>query len=110
MNAIFRADDVILRKRGVEFVDGTAPGFAAILGAAPNPEIAAKIATELQEKNLYVFMASKHQGVSFSEQLVEAGVQLGHFPAIAAGLNAYRLVKQGQAGLPVEVGAEEGSR
>ena len=26
------ADDVILRKRGVEFVDGTAPGFAAILG------------------------------------------------------------------------------
>ncbi|GAI75426.1 unnamed protein product, partial [marine sediment metagenome] len=28
------ADDVILRKRGIEFVDGTAPGFAAILGAA----------------------------------------------------------------------------
>jgi acetyl-CoA synthase len=25
------ADDVILRKRGVEFVDGTAPGFAAIV-------------------------------------------------------------------------------
>src|SRR4030042_6944052 len=24
------ADDVILRKRGVEFVDGTAPGFAAV--------------------------------------------------------------------------------
>ena len=29
------ADDIIMRKRGVEFVDGTAPGFAAILGAAP---------------------------------------------------------------------------
>ena len=29
------ADDVIFRKRGVEFVDGTAPGFAAIVGAAP---------------------------------------------------------------------------
>jgi len=30
------ADDVIFRKRGVEFVDGTAPGFAAIVGAAPS--------------------------------------------------------------------------
>ncbi len=29
------ADDVIMRKRGVEFVDGTAPGFAAVLGRAP---------------------------------------------------------------------------
>ena len=71
------ADDVILRKRGVEFVDGTAPGFAAILGAAPNPEMAAEIARELQEKNLYVFMAGEHNGVRFSEQLVEAGVQIG---------------------------------
>ena len=53
------ADDVILRKRGVEFVDGTAPGFAAILGAAPTNEIATKIAQELQQKNLYVFMAGR---------------------------------------------------
>ena len=44
------ADDVIMRKRGVEFVDGTAPGFAAILGAAPTKEIAASIAHELQKK------------------------------------------------------------
>ena len=71
------ADDIILRKRGIEFVDGTAPGFAAILGAAPTPEIAAKIAQELQEKNLYVFMAGENKGVRFSEQLVEAGVQIG---------------------------------
>ncbi len=71
------ADDVILRKRGIEFVDGTAPGFAAVLGAAPTNEIAAKIAQELQEKNLYVFMAADHEGTRFSEQLVEAGVQIG---------------------------------
>ena len=71
------ADDVILRKRGIEFVDGTAPGFAAILGAAPTKEIAAKIAQELQEKNLYVFMAAENGGKRFSEQLVEAGVQIG---------------------------------
>ncbi len=71
------ADDVILRKRGIEFVDGTAPGFAAVLGAAPNPEIARKIAQELQEKNLYVFMSASYAGTTFAEQLVEAGVQIG---------------------------------
>ena len=30
------ADDIILRERGIQFVDGTAPGFAAIAGAAPD--------------------------------------------------------------------------
>ncbi len=71
------ADDIILRKRGIEFVDGTAPGFAAVLGAAPTKEIAAKIAQELQQKNLYVFMAGEYNGNRFSQQLVEAGVQIG---------------------------------
>jgi acetyl-CoA synthase len=71
------ADDIIFRKRGIEFVDGTAPGFAAIAGAAPSPEIAKKIAIELQEKNLYVFMVAEHEGKRFSEQLVEAEVQIG---------------------------------
>jgi acetyl-CoA synthase len=71
------ANDVIFRKRGVEFVDGTAPGFAAIAGAAPNSQIAAKIALELQEKNLYVFMCAANDGNRFSEQLVEANVQIG---------------------------------
>jgi len=70
-------DDVILRKRGIEFVDGTAPGFAAVLGAAPTPEIAKKIAQELQQKNLYVFMAAEYNGKRFAEQLLEAGVQIG---------------------------------
>lgn len=71
------ANDVIFRKRGVEFVDGTAPGFAAIAGAAPTSEIAAKIAIELQEKNLYVFMCAENNGKRFAEQLVEANVQIG---------------------------------
>ena len=71
------ADDVIMRKRGIEFVDGTAPGFAAVLGAAPTSEIAAKIAQELQQKNIYVFMSAEYNGKRFSEQLVEAGVQIG---------------------------------
>jgi len=71
------ASDVIMRERGVEFVDGTAPGFAAITGAAPDNETAVKIARELQEKNLYVFMAGPANGVTFAEQLEAEGVQLG---------------------------------
>ena len=71
------ADDIILRKRGIEFVDGTAPGFAAVLGAAPTNEIAVKIAQELQQKNLYIFMSAEYNGKRFSEQLVESGVQIG---------------------------------
>src|SRR3972149_6440724 len=44
------ADDTTMRTRGAQFVDGTAPGFAAILGAAPSPAIAKSIAEELQKK------------------------------------------------------------
>lgn len=71
------ADDVILRKRGVEFVDGTAPGFAAVLGAAPDNETAVRIAQELQQKNLYVFMCGADGDNRFADQLVSAGVQVG---------------------------------
>ena len=71
------AHDVIMRKRGIEFVDGSAPGFAAIVGAAPDPETAKYIAEEYQKKNLYVFMCANQGGTTFTEQLIEAGVQVG---------------------------------
>jgi acetyl-CoA synthase len=72
------ADDIILRERGIEFVDGTAPGFAAVVGGAPDADTAVKIARELQEKNLYVFMCDKGaNGLRFAEQLDSKGVQLG---------------------------------
>ncbi len=71
------ADDVIFRKRGVEFVDGSAPGFAAILGTPKDPEMAAKIAIELQEKNLYIFMHDQTEGISLPEQLIKQNVQVG---------------------------------
>jgi len=71
------ADDVIFRKRGVEFVDGTAPGFAAILGSPMDKENAARIAQELLEKNLYVFMHDQTNGIYMPELLKSAGVQLG---------------------------------
>ena len=48
-----------------------------MIGAAPTNEIAVQIARELQEKNLYVFMAGCTNGKQFAEQLAEEGVQLG---------------------------------
>ncbi len=72
------ADDIILRKRGVEFVDGSAPGFAAIVvGACPDPETAKMIVEDYQKKNLYIFCAAHHNGTSVIEQFIEAGVQIG---------------------------------
>ncbi len=71
------ADDVIFRKRGVEFVDGTAPGFAAIMGSPPDKETASKIALELQEKNLYIFMHDHTNGVRMADQLIDSDVQIG---------------------------------
>ncbi|MBA4389883.1 MAG: CO dehydrogenase/CO-methylating acetyl-CoA synthase complex subunit beta [Syntrophus sp. (in: bacteria)] len=87
------ANDVIFRKRGVEFVDGTAPGFAAIVGAAPDAATAAKIALELQEKNLYVFMCGENGGKRFTQQLQEAGVQVGWSTRLASlGPDIYQAV------------------
>ncbi|MEQ4489954.1 MAG: acetyl-CoA decarbonylase/synthase complex subunit alpha/beta [Dehalococcoides mccartyi] len=78
------ADDIILRKRGVEFVDGTAPGFAAIIGAAPDNATAESIAAELQQKNLYTFMCGESQGKRFASQLADAGVELGWTPRLVS--------------------------
>jgi acetyl-CoA synthase len=71
------ADDAIMRKRGVEFVDGTAPGFAAIVGAAPDSATAKQIAEEYQKKSIYVFMAANQHGTTFTEQLIQEAVQIG---------------------------------
>ncbi len=71
------ADDIVFRKRGVEFVDGTAPGFAAILGTPADPDMASKIALELQEKNLYIFMHDNTNGLTMPDLLQQKGVQIG---------------------------------
>jgi acetyl-CoA synthase len=71
------ADDVIMRKRGVEFVDGSAPGFAAMVGAAPSPEIAKMIVEDYQKKNLYIFLCANQAGTTCAQQLIDAGVQIG---------------------------------
>lgn len=71
------ADDTVFRKRGVEFVDGSAPGFAAIVGAAPSPDIAKMIVEDYQKRSLYIFLAANHNGTTVAQQLLQAGVQIG---------------------------------
>ncbi|MEN8210217.1 MAG: acetyl-CoA decarbonylase/synthase complex subunit alpha/beta [Thermodesulfobacteriota bacterium] len=71
------ADDTILRKRGVEFVDGSAPGFAAMVGAAPDAETAKMIVEDYQKKSLYIFCAANHNGKTIIEQCLEADMQVG---------------------------------
>lgn len=71
------ADDAIMRKRGVEFVDGTAPGFAAVVGAAPDSATAKMIAEDYQKKSIYVFMCANQGGTTFAEQLLKENLQIG---------------------------------
>ena len=77
------ADDTIFRKRGVEFVDGSAPGFAAIVGSAPDAETAKMIIEDYQQRGLYMFCAANHNGTTIIEQLIEAKVQIGWSTRIA---------------------------
>jgi acetyl-CoA synthase len=69
--------DTIQRNLGIQLVDGSMPGFAAIIGAAPDEDIAAKIVRELQEKNILTFLSGQSNGNSVTKQLLNKGVELG---------------------------------
>ncbi|MGQ9629269.1 MAG: LAGLIDADG family homing endonuclease [bacterium] len=69
--------DTILRALGIQLVDGRMPGFAAILGAAPDTETAVYIVRELQKRNILIFVGSSVNGRSIVDQLREADVEMG---------------------------------
>jgi acetyl-CoA synthase len=69
--------DTIQRNLGIQLVDGSMPGFAAIIGAAPSDEIAANIVRELQEKNILTFLSGNVEGNSVAKQCHRMGVELG---------------------------------
>ena len=69
--------DTILRTLGIQLVDGRMPGFAAILGAAPNVELAVNTVRELQKRSIMCFVGSSTNGVSIIDQLKEGGVEMG---------------------------------
>ena len=69
--------DTIMRSLGIQLVDGRMPGFAAILGAAPDNKTAVDIVRELQGRNILTFVGSSVNGRSIIDQLLEENVQMG---------------------------------
>jgi acetyl-CoA synthase len=69
--------DTIQRNLGIQLVDGTMPGFAAIIGAAPDDDTAVRIVRELQEKNILTFLSGHVNGNNVTKQLLRKGVELG---------------------------------
>ena len=69
--------DTIMRSLGIQLVDGRMPGFAAILGAAPDNKTAVEIVRKLQERNILIFAGSNVAGRSIIDQLIEEDVQMG---------------------------------
>ncbi len=69
--------DSILRDLGFQLVDGSMPGFAAILGAAESDERAEQIVRDLQQKNILTFLAGNVKGESVTKQLHRRGVEMG---------------------------------
>ena len=74
--------DTIQRNLGIQLVDGRMPGFAAIIGAAPDAEIAEKIVRQLQEKNILTFLSGQARDkngklTNVTQQLLSRKVELG---------------------------------
>ncbi len=68
--------DTIMRTLGIQLVDGRMPGFAAVLGAAPDNETAVRIIRDLQMRNILTFVGSSVNGRSVIDQLMEEGVEM----------------------------------
>ncbi len=68
--------DSILREQGIKLVDGRMPGFAACVGALPDDETAERLARDLQERNILVFMGSHVNGETMAAQLNRRGVEM----------------------------------
>ncbi len=69
--------DTSMREVGIQLVDGRMPGFAAILGPAPDNETAVKIVRELQKRNILIFPVANRDGRTMKQQLDAEGIQTG---------------------------------
>ncbi|MFH1958534.1 MAG: acetyl-CoA decarbonylase/synthase complex subunit alpha/beta [bacterium] len=69
--------DTILRSLGIQLVDGRLPGFAAILGAAPDSKAAVELVRELQKRQILSFVGSSSDGKSIIDQLIEEKMEMG---------------------------------
>jgi acetyl-CoA synthase len=71
------ASDEIVRSHGKRLIDGTAAGFAVLVGGTSSSNSAKNIALELKEHGFYVFLVGRDNTVSMAEQLQEQDVKLG---------------------------------
>ncbi len=69
--------DTTMRTLGVQLVDGTIPGIAVLIGAAPDDETAVKVVRELQEKGILTLIAGRGAGNSIADQLLRSRVEFG---------------------------------
>jgi len=69
--------DTWMRGYGIQLVDGRMPGFAAILGAAPDNKTAVEIVREFQKRSIMCFIGSSSNGKSIIDQLKEEKVETG---------------------------------
>jgi acetyl-CoA synthase len=69
--------DNIFRSLGLQLVCGKIPGFALIMGAAPDSNLAVQIVRDFQEKNILTFVGGKSKGISIIDQLHEAPIEMG---------------------------------
>ena len=100
------ADDTIMRKSGIEFVDGSGPGFCRNRRRGPESGNRQDDRGRLPEEEPVRFYVRKPDGHVFFQQFLEAGVQIGwntrlvpFGPDISAGSICTRICKPGGHGL-----------
>ncbi len=69
--------DSILRSLGLKLAGGKIPGFALLIGAAPDTASAARLVQDFQRKNILTFVGGDNKGVSLIDQLKKEGIEMG---------------------------------
>jgi acetyl-CoA synthase len=69
--------DSVLRSLGLKLVGGKIPGFALIIGAAPDTASAVSLVRDFQRKNILTFVGGSSGEISIIDQLKEAGIETG---------------------------------
>jgi acetyl-CoA synthase len=69
--------DSILRSLGLKLAGGKIPGFALLIGAAPDTASAVELVHDFQRKNILTFVGGDSKGVSLIDQLKEEGIEMG---------------------------------
>ena len=69
--------DSILRSLGLKLAGGKIPGFALLIGAAPDTASAVELVQSFQRKNILTFVGGNSRGRSLIDQLKKEGIEMG---------------------------------